>query len=172
MKGYSMILEPSKFWSTIKKSSIWAIEQVCTIKIVGSTTHFVFLGTQVPWSPGTQAGYLSFQWSKWSGEKNLRKNLVFWPTFVFWSISSDTQVPWSPGHQEHGWAVSASSGLDNFIRHTGPMVTRHTGGLSPTQWSNELAKAMCLVGKVWFGFDSNKIWLIKFGLCGYYLVIW
>ena len=41
-------------------------------------------------APGTQASYLSFQWSKWAGEKNLRKNLLFWPTFVFWSILSDT----------------------------------------------------------------------------------
>ena len=108
-KGCSMILKPSKLWSTQKKSLIWAIEQVCTIKIVGSTPHFIDLGTQVPWSSGTQAGYLSFQWSKWAGEKNLRKNLLFLPTFVFWSISSDTQVPWSP------WS---------------PQGTRHTGGLS------------------------------------------
>ena len=42
-----------------------------------------------PWSPGTQVGYLSLQWSKWAGGKNLRKNLVFWWTFVFWSISLD-----------------------------------------------------------------------------------
>ena len=78
--------------------------QVCTIKIVESTPHFLHLGTQVPWSPGSQVGYLSFEWSKWAWEKNLRKNLVFWPTFVFWSILSDTLtlvpwLPWSPGTQ-------------------------------------------------------------------------
>ena len=105
---------------------------------------------------GTQVGYLGFQWSKWARKKNLRKNLVFWPTFVFWSIWSDTLVPWSPwspGTQVHRRVISASSGrnelgkkskkkpsvltnfcfLVNFIRHTGPMVTmvtRCTGSLS------------------------------------------
>ena len=55
--------------------------------------------TLVPWSPGTQVGFLIFQWSKWARKKILRKNLVFRPTFVFWSFLSDTLVPWSPGTQ-------------------------------------------------------------------------
>ena len=58
--------------------------------------------TLVPWSPGAHAANFSFQWSKWAGEIHLRKNQVFWSTFVFWSISSDTLVswsPWSPGAQ-------------------------------------------------------------------------
>ena len=96
---------------------------------------------------GTHAVYLSLQWSKWAGEKNLRKNQVFWPTFVFWSISSDTllpwstwstlvpQVQWSPGAQAaylslqwSKWAEEKSKKkpsvltnfcfLVNFIRHT------------------------------------------------------
>ena len=39
---------------------------------------------------------------KMSWEKNLRKNQVFQPSYIFWSISSDTLVPWSlwsPGAQ-------------------------------------------------------------------------
>ena len=58
--------------------------------------------------PGTQAVYLSFQWSKWAGGKNLRKNQVFWPTFIFWSISSDTLVPWSP------WSLGAQAAYLSF----------------------------------------------------------
>ena len=46
---------------------------------------------------------------KMSWGKNLRKKQVFWPSFIFWSISSDTLVPLSP------WS---------------PQVTRYTGGLS------------------------------------------
>ena len=34
--------------------------------------------------------------AKMSRGENLRKNLVFQPSFIFWSISSDTLVPWSP----------------------------------------------------------------------------
>ena len=66
-------------------------------------------GTLVPCSPGVLVGYISFQRSKSAGEKNLRKNQVFLPTFVFWSISLDILVPWSP------WS---------------PQVTMYTGGLS------------------------------------------
>ena len=111
-------------------------------------------GTLVPWSPGVLVGYLSFQRSKWAGGKNLRKNLVFWPTFIFWSILSDTLVPWSPWVTRHTGGLSQLSVvkmsweknfkkkpsvltnfcfLVNFVRHTGPMVTmvtRYTGGLS------------------------------------------
>ena len=86
MKECSMIWKPAKFKSTIKNPSIWAIDQLCTMKIVGSATVFLLLGALVPWSPGTQAEYLSFQWSKWAWEKNLRKNLWFRTTFVFYSI--------------------------------------------------------------------------------------
>ena len=69
-----------------KKSSIWAIEQVCTIKIVETTTPFILLGTQVPWSPwspGTQTVYLSFQWSKWAGEKKSKKKPGVLNNFCF-----------------------------------------------------------------------------------------
>ena len=75
-KGCSMILKSSKLWSRLKISSIWAIEQVSTIKIVGSTTHFILLGTQVPLL-------------KWAGNKYLRKNLWFRTIFVstlFWNV--------------------------------------------------------------------------------------
>ena len=51
----------------------------------------------------------SFQWLEWAGQKeykkkpsvlfwawgkHLKKNLMFWPTCIFWSISSDTLVAW------------------------------------------------------------------------------
>ena len=53
-------------------------------------------------NPPTQETFISLQWSKWAGEKNLRKNQVFWLTFIFWSILLDTLfpcLPWSPGAQ-------------------------------------------------------------------------
>ena len=140
-----MILKPAKFKSTINNPSIWAIDQLCTMKIVGSATVFLLLGALVPWSPGTQAEYLSFQWSKWAWEKNLRKNLWFRTTFVFYSILK-SQVwigTWSQGHMVHRRHISASSGRNElgkkskkkpkvltnfyhlvyFIRHIGCMVT-------------------------------------------------
>ena len=53
-----------------------------------------------PWSPQvtrTDEGYLCLLLLlKWAEDKNVRKDLVFWPIFVIWSISSDTLVPWSP----------------------------------------------------------------------------
>ena len=49
-----------------------------------------------PWSPGTQAAYLSFQRSKWAVEKIQEKKPSVPTKFYF---------------------------LVNFIRHTGPMVT-------------------------------------------------
>ena len=75
--------------------------------------------------------------------KNLRKNQVFWSTFISGQFH---QTHWSHGHhghQVHRQPISASSGqnelgkkskektsfltkfyfLVNFIRHTGPMVT-------------------------------------------------
>ena len=41
-------------------------------------------------------------------EKSQKKNLVFWPTFVVWSISSDTLVPWSP------WSLGAQAAYLSF----------------------------------------------------------
>ena len=70
---------------------------------------------------------------------------MFWPTFIFWSISSYTgaQAPYF-SFQWSKWAGGKKSKkkpsvlinfrfLVNFIRHTGPMVimvTRCTGSLS------------------------------------------
>ena len=101
------------------------------------------------WSPGTQAGYLSFQWSKWAGKKNLRKNLVFWPTFFFDQFH---KTHWSHGHhghhghQAHRQAISASSG-----------------------WNDELGKKM--EDSMWqhYVWSSHKYWdwspRLGFGLC-------
>ena len=56
--------------------------------------------------------------------KNLRKNLMIWPTFIFWSISSDTLVAWLP------------------------QVDRYTGSLSQLQvakmtWGEKSKKNKC-----------------------------
>ena len=77
----------------------------------------------------------------------MSKHLLFWLTFVFWSISSDTLVPWSPRSPqvtrytgglsqlpvvEMSWEKKSKKKssvltnfyfLVNFIRHTGHMVT-------------------------------------------------
>ena len=92
-------------------------------------------------------GYLSFQWSKWAGEKILRKNLEFTTFFVFWTILSDTLVPWSPWVTRYtgglcqppvveiSWGKNSKKKLSvltnfcflvNFVRHIGPMVTMVT----------------------------------------------
>ena len=69
MKECSMILESS----TIKNLSIWAIDQLCMMKIVGSTFYncfstFRLIGPMVTIYTGG-VSHLSFQWSKWAGGK-------------------------------------------------------------------------------------------------------
>ena len=117
IKECSMVLESAKFKSTIKNPSIWAIDQPCMMKIVGSATVFLLLGALVPWSPGPKVvKYLSFQRSKWAGEKNLRKNPMFRTTFAFYSILK-SQVwigTWSQGHMVHRRHISASSGQNEL----------------------------------------------------------
>ena len=56
-----------------------------------------------------QCTHPPIKWSKWVGEKNLRKNQVFWSIFIFWSISSDTLVPWSP------WSPGAQAAYLSFL---------------------------------------------------------
>ena len=67
-------------------------------------THFILSGTQVPWSPGTQAGYLSFQWSKRAGEKNLLyfeiSSLIGTWSRVIWHILA------SGGQNEQNFEIS------------------------------------------------------------------
>ena len=82
--------------------------------------------------------------SKWAGGKNQRKNLMFWPTSIFLSISIDTLVAWSPQVNrytgslsqlpvvEMSWGKNLRKNLIvltnfhllvYFIIHTGHMVT-------------------------------------------------
>ena len=44
--------------------------------------------TLVQWSPGAQVAFLSFQWSKWAGGKNLRK--TWRDTIIKWSADPPT----------------------------------------------------------------------------------
>ena len=116
-----MILESAKFKSTIKNPSIWAIGQLCMMKIAGSAIVFLLLGALVPWSPVTQADYLSFQWWKWAGGKNLRKNRWFRTTFVFYSIlKSYVWIgTWSQGHlvhRRHNLAFGGQNELGKNLR--------------------------------------------------------
>ena len=141
------------------------------------------------WSPGTQAGYLSFQWSKWAGKKNLRKNLVFWPTFFFDQFHKTHWSPWSPqvtwytGRLSQLPVVKMSWGknskkkpsvltkflfLINFIRHTGPRVTMVTKGhqahrqaISAFSGQNELGeKFIVFSGNGCCGGVGKEEWLI------------
>ena len=97
--------------------------------------------------------------------KILRKNLEFTTFFVFWTILSDTLVPWSPWVTRYtgglaqlpvvkmSWEKNSKKKpsvhnifyfLDNFIRHTGPMVTIghqvHRWTISASSGRNELGK--------------------------------
>ena len=105
--GLSQLPVVEMSWGKKSKKKPCILNNFCFL--VNLIRHTGPMVTMVTRYTGTQAGYLSFQWSKWAGKKNLRKNQVFLPTFIFWSISSDTLVPWSP------WS---------------PQVTRYTGGLS------------------------------------------
>ena len=86
------------FWEKLH----WNFFMMGITNVVESYERLVRIFSDTHWShghhgsPGTQVGYLSFQWLKWTGKKILRKNLVSTTFFVFWTISSDTLVPWSP----------------------------------------------------------------------------
>ena len=118
----------------------------------GILTNFCFLVNFIRHTgPMVTMGYQVHRWafsanSGWNelGKKILRKNLVFWPTLVFWSILSDTLVPWSQWVNRYtgglsqlivvkmSWEKNSKKKpsilnnfcfLVNFIRQTGPMVT-------------------------------------------------
>ena len=101
----------------------------------------------VPWSPWVTrytGGLSQLPVVEMSWEKNSKKNLKFTTFFVFWTILSDTLVPWSPWVTRYTGALSQLPVveisweknskkkpsvhnifcfLDNFMRHTGLMVT-------------------------------------------------
>ena len=135
-------------------------------------------GTLVPWSQGTLVGYLSFLRSKWDVGKNLRKNLMVWTSFVF---NQFHETYWPHGHQvtrhtgglsqllrvKMSWgkkskkkpsALNIFSFLVNFIRHTGPMVTRSSGtlvGCISFQWSKWAKNLTFLIYFVFWTISSD-----------------
>ena len=103
----------------LKNLSIWAIDQLHMMKTVGSATVFPLWGALVPWSPGTQADYLNFQCSKLAEKKNLRINLWFITTFVFFSILK-SQVcigTWSQSHLVDRRHIMASGGQNEMEKN-------------------------------------------------------
>jgi len=91
-------------------------------------------GTLVPWSQGTLVGYLSFLRSKCDVGKNLKKQphvLNIWPhghqvTRHTGGLSQLPIVEMSLGKKckKKLSILNKFSFLVNFLRHTGPMVTR------------------------------------------------